>query len=110
MVYTRMICVHHLDNFYILPLFLFACHHIRVCSKSKLPTLAKPIEKYSNNYTFTTTEYAFVPGHLSRLPLGPGQKVAFIPGPKASRASEGQWTFCPDWRYQPGQKVPFCPG
>ena len=37
----------------------------------------------------TTTEYAFVPGHLSRLPLGPGQKVSFVPGPKASRASGG---------------------
>ena len=33
-------------------------------------------------YTFiTTTEYAFVSGHLSRLPLGPGQNVAFVPGP-----------------------------
>ena len=37
----------------------------------------------------TTTEHAFVPGHLSRLTLGPGQKVAFVPGPTASRASGG---------------------
>ena len=37
----------------------------------------------------TTTEQAFVPGHLSLLPLGPGQLVAFVPGPKASRASGG---------------------
>ena len=35
----------------------------------------------------TTTEQAFVPGHLSRLPLGPEQKVAFVPGPTASQAS-----------------------
>ena len=35
----------------------------------------------------TSTEQVFVPDHLSRLPLGPGQKVAFVPGPTASRAS-----------------------
>jgi len=35
----------------------------------------------------TTTKQAFVPGHLSRQPLGPGQYVAFVPGPTASRAS-----------------------
>ena len=39
--------------------------------------------------SYTTTELAFVPSHLSRLPLSPGQKVAFVPGPKASRASGG---------------------
>ena len=37
----------------------------------------------------TTTEQAFVAGHVSRLPLGPGQKVAFVPGPTASQASRG---------------------
>ena len=37
----------------------------------------------------TTTEYDFVPGHFSRQFLGPGQYVAFVPGPTASRASGG---------------------
>jgi len=39
-----------------------------------------------SNPVGTTTEQAFDPGHLSRLPLGPGPKVAFVPGPTASRA------------------------
>ena len=38
---------------------------------------------------FTATEQVFVTGHLSRQPLGPGQYVAFVPGPTASRASVG---------------------
>ena len=42
-------------------------------------------QKVSN----TTTKQAFVPGHLSWQPLGPGQLVAFVPGPTASRASGG---------------------
>ena len=74
----------------------------------------------------TTTKQAFVPDHLSRQPLGPGQYVAFIPGPTASQASGGQWPFVlvggtnrdkrvvfyPGWWLQPGQKtrVAFCPG
>ena len=40
-------------------------------------------------FVFSTTEQVFVPSHLSRLPLGPGQKMAFVPGPTASRASGG---------------------
>ena len=40
----------------------------------------------------TTTEHAFVPGHLSRLFFGPGQKIAFISDPTASRASG--WDRC----------------
>ena len=51
----------------------------------------------------TTTEHAFVPDHLSRQPLGPGQYVAFVPGPTASRASGGTGAFCPGLRHQPGQ-------
>ena len=45
----------------------------------------------------TTTEQAFVPDHLSRQPLGPGQYVAFVPGPTVSRASGGggQGPFVP---------------
>ena len=31
--------------------------------------------------------------------------MAFVPGPKASRARGGTGAFCPGWRYQPGQKV-----
>ena len=74
----------------------------------------------------TTTEQAFVPGHLSRLPLRPGQNMAFIPGPMASWASGGQGPFIPvgatnrdqrppfypGWWLQPGQKAraAFCPG
>ena len=37
----------------------------------------------------TTTEQAFGPGHLSRLPLGPGPKSALVPGLMASRAAWG---------------------
>ena len=37
----------------------------------------------------TTTEHAFDPSHLSRLPLDPGPKVAFVTGPTASRAGGG---------------------
>ena len=56
--------------------------------------------------TSTTTEQTFVPGHLSRLSLGPGQNVAFVPGPTASRASgDDRGLFCPDWWLHPGQKV-----
>ena len=69
--------------------------------------------------TITTTEQVFVPGHLSRLPLGPGQKVAFVPGPTASRANvedrgflsrvelpiRTKDPFYPGWCYQPGQKA-----
>ena len=69
----------------------------------------------------TTTEQVFVLSHLSRLTLAPGQKVAFVPVPMASRASGGIGTpfvpvggstwdkrplFCPGWCYQPGQKAP----
>ena len=39
--------------------------------------------------TITTTEQVFVPDHLSRLSLGPGQKVTSVPGPTACRASGG---------------------
>ena len=53
---------------------------------------------------FTTTEQVFLPGHLSRLALGPGQNVPFVPGPTASRASGGTGAFCPGWRHQPRQK------
>ena len=58
-------------------------------------------------HPYTTTEQPFVPGHLSWLPLGPGQKVAFVPGPTASRASGGTDAFCPGWRHQPGTKAPL---
>ena len=72
----------------------------------------------------TTTEQVFVPSHLSRLPLDPGPKVAFVLGPTASRASGGDmgllswlvtptltkwWLFCPGWWHQPGLKDPFVP-
>ena len=57
----------------------------------------------------TTTEQVFVPGHLSWLSLDPGQKVAFVPGLTASRASRGIGAFCPGWWLHPGQKAPFVP-
>ena len=41
----------------------------------------------------TTREYVFVPNHLSRLPLGLGQNMAFVPGPTASRANVGDRGF-----------------
>ena len=45
---------------------------------------------------FTTTEQAFGPSHLSRLPLDPGPKSALVPGPTASRGSVGgQGPFVP---------------
>ena len=62
---------------------------------------------------------------LCSMPFIPGQKVAFVPGPTASRASGGIWAFRPGWSHQPGQKGqvflswlvappgtkgPFCPG
>ena len=49
------------------------------------------IQKWSDVYT--TTEQAFVSGLLSRLPLGSGQYVAFVPSPTASRARRGQGPF-----------------
>ena len=70
---------------------------------------------------FTTTEQAFGPSHLSRLPLDPGPKSALVPGPMASRGSVGgQGPFvpvgatnrdqiphiCPDWWIQPEPLVP----
>ena len=56
----------------------------------------------------TTTEQAFVAGHVSRLPLGPGQKVAFVPGPTASQVSGGgTGAFCLGWSHQPGPKAPL---
>jgi len=33
--------------------------------------------------------------------------VAFVPGPKASRASGGTGAFCSGWSHQPGQKAPL---
>ena len=33
--------------------------------------------------------------------------MAFVPGPKASRASGGIGAFCPGWSHQPGQKAPL---
>ena len=51
----------------------------------------------------TTTKHVFVPGHLSRQALGPGQYVAFVPGPMASRSSGGTGAFCPGWCLQRGQ-------
>ena len=60
---------------------------------------------------------------MSRLSLGPGQKMAFVPGPMASRASGGIGApFVPvggstrDKRplsprsFGPGTKATFCPG
>ena len=38
----------------------------------------------------TTTEQAFGPSHLSRLPLDPGPKSALVPGPTASRGKGGR--------------------
>ena len=60
----------------------------------------------------TTTEHAFVPGHLSRLTLGPGQKVAFVPGPTASRArgGGGQGSFVPVGATNRDKRPPFYPG
>ena len=58
----------------------------------------------------TTTEQAIVPGHLSRLPLGPGQNMAFIPGPMASWASGGQGPFIPVGATNRDQKWCFYPG
>ena len=46
-------------------------------------------------YNHTTTQQVSVLGHLSRLPLGPGQKVAFVPDSTASRASGGYGSFVP---------------
>ena len=99
--------------------------------------MTKFIEKYSNNYTIqhmhhqhihhggTTTEQAFGPSHLSRLPLDPRPKSALVPGPTASRGSVGgqgpfvpfgvtnrdqrpqPGTNCPGWSHQPGQMGGF---
>ena len=91
-----------------------------VSDKLTIVTNAVPVAIFG----YTTKEQVFIPGHLSRLPLGPGQKVAFVPGPMASRASGGIGAFCPGWSHQPGQKKdflsrllappgtkgPFCPG
>jgi len=60
------------------------------------------------NRGYTTAEQAFGPDHLSRLPLGPGPKVAFVQGPMASQAGGVGGVaapFCPSWSHQPGQKV-----
>jgi len=54
----------------------------------------------------TAREQAFVSDHLSRLSLGLGQKVAFVPGPTASQASGGIGVFCPGWWLHSGQKAP----
>ena len=59
---------------------------------------------------YTTTEQIFLPGHLSRLPLGLEQKVAFVPGPTASRASGGQGPFVPVGATNRDKRPPFCPG
>ena len=58
----------------------------------------------------TTTEQIFVPGHLFWLPLGPGQNVAFVPGPMASRASGGQRSFIPGGGTNRDKRILFCPG
>jgi len=68
------------------------------------------VDSFLNAIHTTTTEHAFVPGHLSRLPLGPGQKVAFVPGPTASRASGGQRSFVPGGGSNGNKRTPFCPG
>ena len=54
----------------------------------------------------TTTEHAFVSGHLSRLSLGPGQKVALSQVQRLAGPG-GAWAFCPGWCYQPKQKAPI---
>ena len=66
-----------------------------------------------------TTEQLFVSSYLSQLPLDPGQKVTFVPGPK-EQGGQGPFVpggatnrdkrppFCPGWWLHPGQKVqPF---
>ena len=83
--------------------------------KKSVPLMISMISRCNG----TTTEQAFVPGHLSRQPLGPGQQVAFVPGPTASRVSGGPRPFVPvvstnrdkmplfclGWCLQPGQKA-----
>ena len=81
--------------------------------------LAKYMYRYSHYYGTGLYFRPFAPAvfgpgtkSLSRLPLGLGQKVAFVPGPTASRASGGTWAFCPGWRHQLGQNglgplIPF---
>ena len=51
----------------------------------------------------------FLPGHLFRLPLGPGQKIAFVPSPTASRASGGHEPFVLVGGTNRDQRHPFCP-
>jgi len=52
--------------------------------------------KFREWFGVTTTEHAFGPNHLSRLPLDPRPKSALVPGPTASRGSvEGQEPFVP---------------
>ena len=41
---------------------------------------------------------------MSRLPLSPGQKIAFIPVQQLAGPAERTDAFCPGWRHQPGQK------
>ena len=68
----------------------------------------KSFVTYSQSYqdTTTTTKHAFVPGHLSRQPLGPGQYMAFVPGPTASRASGGDMGLLSRLETPTGTKVP----
>ena len=79
----------------LLPLlmFPFRCRAWLPLSSAASPTdNASPVARCRRKSAFTshtTTEQAFVPGHLSRQPLGPGQYVAFVSGPMASRASGG---------------------
>ena len=55
----------------------------------------------------STTEHTFVPGHLYRLSLDPGQKQPIVPGPTTSRASGETEVFYHGCRHQPGQKRSF---
>ena len=58
-------------------------------------------------HVYTTIEQIFVPGYLSRLPLDPGQKVVFVSGPTASRASGGDRGLLSRLEASTGTKVPF---
>ena len=97
------------------PTHMFPAHQ-RPCSLVE-SLLSCAMWRMSREYcscclAFTATEQVFVTGHLSRLLLDPGQQVAFVSGPTASRASGGTGSnrdkrvaFYPGWWLQPGQKA-----
>jgi len=69
---------------------IFHVSQLKKCLRVPTEAIGSDSIQLESDLTYpTTTEQAFVPSHLSRLSLGPGQKVAFVPGPTASRASRG---------------------